>query len=96
MTLRRMTLNPDNTTSNEDVTVYGHIRGYAPAQLMGTVSQGSTTITISNRDIEAAGWPGPPDKQDLILFDGRRTAIQSVDAKFIGLSLVAFDIQVEG
>jgi hypothetical protein len=96
MTLRRATLHPDNTTTNQDVTVYGHSTGYAPSSLVQDVTQGNTGVTISNKQIADAGWPGPPAKQDVLIFDGRRTVIQAVEPKYLGSTVLVYQLEVRG
>jgi hypothetical protein len=96
MTLRRTTLHDDNTTTNQDVTVYGHTTGYSPSPLVQEVTQGMTGVTISNKQITAAGWPGPPAKGDVMLFDNRRTVIQSVEPKYLGATVLVYQLEVQG
>lgn len=96
MTLRRVTLHPDGTRSNNDVTVYGHTIGNTPTEIVQSVTQGNTVVQISNREIAAASWPGPPADQDVLLFDGRRTVIQSAEPKYLGPSVLVFELNVRG
>jgi hypothetical protein len=96
MTLRRPTLNSNGTTTNTDVTVYGHTVGYSPSALVESVTQGNTSITISNTQIAAAGWPGPPKKQDVLIFDSRRCVIQSVEPKYLGTTVLVYQLEVRG
>jgi hypothetical protein len=96
MTLRRMTLNGDNSVTNNDITVYGHSTGNSPSPLVESITQGDTQVIISNAQIAAAAWPGPPRNQDILLFDSRRTVIQAVEPKYLGTTILAYLLTVKG
>ena len=98
MTLRRNTLGPGGAQYPLDVTVYGVSRNYKPQELVANtgVSQGDTEVTLSNAEIAAAQWPGPPKKGDMLLFDSRPTVIQAVEPKNLGTELLVYVCQVRG
>lgn len=74
------------------VTVRGVSQGYEPHQLVGGLVQGDRKITISNAEIAAAGWPGPPQAGDLL--DG--AAVEGVETKHLGEVILAHVLQVRG
>lgn len=96
MTLRRMTLNADNSISNTDVTVYGHSIGNTAAHLVDGINQGVTIIQISNAEIAAASWPGPPRQNDVVILDGRNTRVQSSEPKYLGAAVLVHEMTVKG
>lgn len=52
------------------VTVYGKRHGAAVELVAGDRSQNTITVHISNREIAAAAWPGPPIKEDKLTMAG--------------------------
>lgn len=96
MTLRRNTLAAGGVQIPLDVTVYGRTKNYQPNQLIGGVVQGDTEVTISNKEILAAQWPGPPKKGDIFQFDGRTAAVQAVEPKYLGTEILVYVCQVRG
>ncbi|MGE0719798.1 MAG: hypothetical protein AB7P02_30420 [Alphaproteobacteria bacterium] len=73
MTLRRLTsIAPEAFAS---VQVYGkrYMRdgGAVGDELIGTAAQAVLRIKISNAEIAAAAWPGPPKKDDELVIAGR-------------------------
>jgi hypothetical protein len=96
MTLRRNTQAPGSKQIPFDVSVIGLASNYKPQQLIGTIQQGDTQVTLCNKEIAAAQWPGPPKQNDILIFDGRTTIIQAVESKFLGEELLAYFCQVRG
>jgi hypothetical protein len=95
MTLRRPTLT-NGILAYQDVTVFGHSKGNAPSSLVQSVTQGTTFVTISNKQIADSGWPGPPQNMDILLFDSRRTIVLSVEPKYLGTSVLVYELEVKG
>ncbi len=65
MTLRRMI--PGSTPTWTSVTLKGKRRstpGEVGDVLVGAMTQKTLMVIISNREIAAAAWPGPPRKGD--------------------------------
>ncbi len=89
MTLRRRI---GTTSAYNDVTVKGVSQGYQPQELVGGIVQGDRKVTISNAEIAAAGWPGPPKKGDII--DG--AAVQGCETKHLGTEVLAHVLWVRG
>ncbi len=95
VSFRRMTsTNPQTVAYQADVKAT--VTGYAPAELVNGITQGSRKIIVSRLDLEAEGFPVPPKKGDRIhLSDNRVTTITSVDPdhrEYLG----CYDIVVSG
>ena len=80
------------TSTYIECAVYGRARGYQPTELAGGVVQGDRRIRISQIEIEAAAWPGPPKKSDYL--DGG--AIQGAEPLYDAAVLVGFVCWVRG
>jgi hypothetical protein len=80
------------TSTFTDASIYGRSHGYKPNELVGLVQQGDRRIRISQLEIAAANWPGPPKKGD-ILDSG---TIQGAEALYDGEALVGFVCWVRG
>jgi hypothetical protein len=93
MTLRRRV---GVSTSFNDVVVYGEDRGYSPDQLLGGIIQGDRKVTISNTEIAAASWPGPPKKGDFLTVDGVQTALQGAVTEYEGSTILAHILWIRG
>ena len=75
-----------------ECAVYGRSRSYQPQELVGLVVQGDRKVRIAQRDIAAAGWPGPPKKGDFL--DGG--AVQGAEPLYEAEALVGFVVWVRG
>lgn len=64
-----------------DVTVKAKVINYAEAQLVGNIIQGDVIIRISNKEIAAASWPGPPRQGDKVLRDGKELHVMSAETR---------------
>src|ERR1700743_199076 len=53
-----------------DVTVRARINDYRPEEMAGGIVQGDQKCIISNTEITAAQWPGPPRVGDVIIRNG--------------------------
>lgn len=93
MTLRRRV---GTTSTYTDVGVRGVAKGYRPAELLGGLQQGDRYVTISNKEIAASGWPGPPRKGDFVVIDGLSTAVQGVESKNLSAEVLAHVMWVRG
>lgn len=96
MTLRRNTATPGGASVPLDVLVYGRTKNYGPQELVGSIVQGDTEVTISNAEIAAAQWPGPPKKDDKFVFEGRIGNVQAVEPKYLGTEILVYVCQVRG
>lgn len=88
MTLRRL--------PSTDVTVMGKARGYAVSEIAGGVKQGDREVIISNAEILAATWPGPPREGDQMIIGGRTFRVLGADPVTIGGVDVRYSIQIRG
>jgi hypothetical protein len=87
ITLRRLT-----SPTNVEVTCRAHITagGRNDAEVgTGGVTQFVRRVVISNTEIAAADWPGPPRRGDQIVRGGDKTlAVQTCDTAVNGLDTV--------
>lgn len=95
MTLRRNAW-ANGVATPTDVTIYGVTEGYQPQELVNGVTQGDSKIKFSDAQIAAAGWPGPPQKLDQVIADGRTRTILAVDPQYLGTQVLAWFVQVRG
>lgn len=94
MVLKRLVGTGPTTT---DVTVYGVAQGFKPEEFSGDVIRGDQRIQISNAEIAAAAWPGPPRKGDKIVVDGRAWVLRAdAETKFLGDAALAHVLHVRG
>jgi len=84
------------TSSYVDVDVKGVASGFKPDELVGLVQQGDRSVIISNAEIAATGWPGPPRKGDFVVIDGVTAAVQGAEAKYLGSEVLAHVVWVRG
>lgn len=96
MILRRLAQAPGAALVPTDVSVYGTAKNYAPDQLVGAIIQGDTEVTLTNKEIAAAQWPGPPQKDDKIIIDGRQRNVMAVEPKYLGTEVLVYILQVRG
>lgn len=91
VTLRRL------GTPNTDVTTWAAIRRYQPNELVNGIVQGDQNVIISNIEIAAASWPGPPRKGDFIIRQGNTVlAVEGVETVRVGTTIVRHNLQVRG
>ena len=95
---RAMTLRRRSGTTNTftDVEVTGVPRAYKPGELLGGITQGDQRVTISNGEIAAADWPGPPRKGDVIVIDGHTWSLLGAEPRYLGSAVVAHVLWVRG
>jgi hypothetical protein len=69
-----------------------------PAELAAGVTTGDRRLLILAEDMEAAGWPSPPVKNDKVVLRGRTLNIQSVDddKRRVAGVLIAYEIVARG
>lgn len=81
MTLRRPATPATNPMTFTDVTVYGKRLAAAGRMgevgdvLVGALTQKTLRVIIGNTEMAAAGWPGPPKKNDRIVIAGREYSL---------------------
>ena len=79
-----------------DLPLIGFVRGYSLDELTGDLIQGDREIRISNVEIAAAGWPGPPRDGDRVLIDGKLTTVQSAETRKLRGRIAMHVLQVRG
>lgn len=84
------------TNTFTEIAVRGVIAGYSPEELVGGIAQGDKRAVISNKEIAAANWPGPPRRGDILVVDGGSLTVQAPDPRWIGVEAVGHVLQVRG
>lgn len=81
----------------QDVAVKVSLTKYAPAELSNNIAQGDQKAILSNREITAKRWPGPPRRGDLlILKDGTTLTVEACDTQQLGEIAYRYDLQLRG
>lgn len=93
VTLRRLT---GTAQIPMDIAVRAVVREFDPQQLVGTIQQGDRTVILSNHEIAARRWPGPPRKGDQVVIVGAKMAVQSVETVRIGGEVIRHNLVVRG
>lgn len=83
-------------TAPVSVALTGVVRGYAPQELAGNLIQGDRHVIITNDEIAAAEWPGPPRKGDQVEIDGTPATVQSCNTIRQGTAIARHDLVVRG
>lgn len=90
--------------------VRAFVRNYEPRELVGSVIQGDSKVTVSPTDIENARWPGPrvvravpdatdariPRKDDRVVIAGKTRTVQAAAPIYLAGVLIRIDLQVRG
>lgn len=82
-----------------DATVQAHVRGYAPAELVGGIMQGDVRVIVSPTPIIAQGWPGPQDwprMGDKVVIGGREHNVEAAPPLLMAGEVVRIEIQARG
>ncbi len=80
-----------------DVVLPAMVRAYQPQELVGGITQGDRRVVISDREITAAQWPGPPRQGDQLLINGKTATLQANAATIlVGDFVVKHIMQVRG
>jgi hypothetical protein len=81
-----------------DVSVVAVVRGFQPHDLAaGTgLQQGDRVVTLTDHEIAAAAWPGPPRKGDQVVIGGVTTVVQSVETRHLGEAVDRHVLAVRG
>lgn len=87
---------PGGNATFIDVTCAARVDQFQPHEITGGIVQGDRRVTLSNREIEATAWPGPPRRGDQIVIGGRTTTVQGVDTVLVGSAVIRHNIQVRG
>lgn len=98
------------TQQNVDVTCRAFVRGFAPNELVGAITQQDSRVILSSTEIDAAGWPAdeadstsPIDPRiprnnrgDKCIIGGRICSVQAAQGIRIDGVLVRIDMTVRG
>lgn len=104
--LQRITGTIPNQTITA-ATVPAIVRAVRAQQVVGTIKETDSNVTLSPSDIEAAGWPGGtpptdgsdarvPKTSDKVKINGRTCTILVVKPLYIRGELAWIDLQVRG
>jgi len=91
-------------------TVRAFVRGYKPNEIVGSIVQGDSMVTISATDIERANWPGPqvvksppvtadirvPTTNDKAVIAGKTRNIAAAVPFYLDGQLVRIELSVKG
>lgn len=79
-----------------DVALKGVVASAAPQQLTGNVVQQERQVRISNAEIAAAAWPGPPAVNDGIQIGGLWFKVGAVDTRKVSGAIAMHVLTVRG
>ena len=81
-----------------DTPMHARVRGYQPAELVGTIQQGDRNVIGLAEDLTNGGFLMPVTPSDKAIVRGRELAIMGVDdsSRRVGSVLVAIEMQVRG
>ncbi len=74
----------------------GFLRDFTSAPVVGGNPQGWSELRISNDEIAAAGWPGPPRKSDRVIADGGTRMVESCETRRKGEAVAIHVIRLSG
>lgn len=108
--LRRVKGSSLATQVNVDVTCRAFVRGYAPNELVGSITQQDVKVILSTTQIDAADWPAdeadstsPIDPRvprknrgDKCVIAGRVLSVESAKGILIDGTLIRIDMQCRG
>lgn len=108
--LRRVRGSTLATQQNVDVTCRAFVRGFAPNELVGAITQQDSRVVLSSTEIDAAGWPAnepdstsPIDERiprknrgDKCIIQGRLCSVEAAKGIWIDGVLVRIDMTVRG
>jgi hypothetical protein len=71
---------------------------YAFIAAAGGIAQGDRLCVISDREIAAKRWPGPPRRGDVVIIEGEgnTTLVQGCDTSSVDNVTCRHDIQIRG
>ena len=86
-----------------EVSCVARITKFTPemrAQILaaGGVGQGDRLCVISNREISARRWPGPPRRGDIVIIEGEgnTTIVQGCDTSTLENVVMRHDLTIRG
>lgn len=81
VTLRRITGASTGSPVNTDVIVKASIRLFEPDELVGSIVQGDSLVTIAAAPAVAASWPLPPKKGDKLIRDSATLNVEAGEVR---------------
>lgn len=105
--LQRLTLGPGGVQIPFEVVCNAFVRGYAPDELVGGITQQDAKVIISPTEIIANDWPGPatspttsdrrvPRKGDRTYIAGKARAVEAAAGLYLAGELVRIEMRVLG
>lgn len=79
-----------------DVVIKAVMRSFTPREIAGDIAQGDREVKLSNKEIRAMNWPGPPAPGDQVLVDGLTLTVENVDSGFLGEDVAIHTLTVRG
>ena len=85
-------------TPNVDVAVKAKVQELLGENdaLVGDLKQRDLSVIISNAEIAAAAWPGPPLQNDRVIIDGRSFTVWKPGTRHIGEAIAGHWMIVRG
>lgn len=98
------------TQQNVDVICRAFVRGFAPNELVGAITQQDSRVVLSPTQIDAAGWPADEadstslidarvprkNRGDKCVIQGRPCSVEAAKGILIDGTLVRIDMTVRG
>ena len=78
------------------VELQAFVRQFRAQDLVGGITQGDRQVIVSDAEIEARQWPGPPRKGDKAVIDGKTVNVESVETRRLRGSVAMHVLQVRG
>ena len=81
-----------------DVQCRARVNDYSPDEMQGGIEQGDQKVVLSNAEITAAQWPGPPRIGDVILRNGGTltAVVRAVSSNTLDNIVVRHNLTVRG
>ena len=83
-------------TTPVSVTCWAKVTVFQPQEIGGGVMQGDRHVILSNFEIAANAWPGPPRRGDVVIIAGKQTTVQSVETLALSGVTIRHNMQVRG
>lgn len=108
--LRRVKGTTLATQQNVDVTCRAFVRGFAPNELVGAITQQDSRVVLSPTQIDAADWPADEadstslidpriprkNRGDKCIIQGRLCSVEAAKGIWIDDTLIRIDMTVRG
>lgn len=94
ITLRRTT--GTNQAPFDVESVRAIVRGYEPAELVGSITQGDSKIILSPTEMQARQWTWPPREGDIVIIRDKHRRVEAAHSIYMGETLVRVELSVKG